>query len=101
MWKLPTHLTVVFGVGCKSTRLGFLIYSRCLLIHSNLTSWVPLLAGNSDNHQPQQAISDKENTAPVGPHIPPFATSPHCPLESWLNNPAWTGEEHCYLFNTI
>ena len=37
-------------------------------------------------------MSNKENTAPVGPPISPFATSPCHPSEFWLKNPAWIGE---------
>ncbi|KIJ94158.1 hypothetical protein K443DRAFT_110911, partial [Laccaria amethystina LaAM-08-1] len=39
--------------------------------------------------QSQQAMSNKENTAPVGPPIPPFAMSPRRPSDFWLKNPAW------------
>ncbi|EDR02051.1 uncharacterized protein LACBIDRAFT_332644 [Laccaria bicolor S238N-H82] len=34
-------------------------------------------------------MSNKENAAPVGPPISPFATSPRRPSEFWLKNPAW------------
>jgi hypothetical protein len=46
-------------------------------------------------------MSNKENTAPVGPPIPPFAMSPRRPSDFWLKNPAWIGEPHFYLFNIV
>ena len=46
-------------------------------------------------------MSNKENAAPVGPPISPFATSPRRPSEFWLKNPAWIGEEYLFLFDVI